>query len=281
MIANPVPFNGIRLHLITTNIKEDAFRTIGANESIQAEWDPAEVHDLSAGGRFDYRVSGQFLVAAPNSTVITGSILFNGTLSSEINGTTASGIHQGYQAQIKRTTMGEFCTPDQTRKLRAAEKACNEMALKAAKATELKTSGAKHYLTKYFKSADAATRTAVEEVFQKTAFECTREKLNVKGPSALMHCDNTRKACKGHNYAYTIPKNHWIAYCPEYFDELRLQTTTCHQNDRALTTLHEVTHLTEVKGTKDHVYNYPAVTKLNRTQALDNADSYALFAKGK
>lgn len=277
MIANPVPFNGIRLHLITTNIKEDAFRTIGANESIQAEWDPAEVHDLSAGGRFDYRVSGQFLVAAPNSTVITGSIPFNGTLSSEVNGTTASGIRQGYQAQIKRSKMGD-CNADQIPKLRAAELACNKLALKAAKVTELNTGGAKHYLTKYFKSANAATRTALEEVFQKAALECTPE-----GKNAEMQCDNIRKKCNGNMYAYTVVdlRFKWIVYCPEYFTELRLQTNTCHENDRALTTLHEVTHVPLIKGTKDHVYNYPAVTKLNRTQALDNADSYALFAKGK
>ena len=34
-------------------------------------------------------------------------------------------------------------------------------------------------------------------------------------------------------------------------------------------------------GTEDHGYGYRAVTALSRADALDNADSYTLFANGE
>lgn len=276
--ADLIPFNGIRLHLITTNIPEDAFRTLAVNESIEAEWDPAEVHDLSAGGRFDYQVSGQFLVTAPNSTAITGTIPFHGTLSPEVDGTTAAGVHHGYQAKMKRSTMGETCTPTQSTQVRAAEKVCNELALQAAAVAKRKNRNTDRYVAEYFRSADTATRAEVEKVLRKTAQECSP-----KGTFGEINCDNTRKRCNRSIYAFTVVNKdyNWIAYCPEYFQELQPQAKVCHANDRAITTLHEVTHVPQIKGTKDYAYEYPGVKKLGRDAAINNADSYALFANGE
>lgn len=281
-LANQIPFLGIHVYPITTNVQEDALQTIGVNEFIETEWDPAEVHDLSAGGRFDYLVRGQFLVAGPNSTVITGSIPFTSTLSIEIDGTTASGIHQGYQATLdKRSLMGDTCLPEQSKQLRGVEKICNKLALQAAEVAKTKNSITDRYMKEYFKATDTATRTEVRKVFEKAAQECIP-----KGSYGEFHCATKKsRRCTGKIYAYTTrlenAQHWWVAFCPEYFAELVTQATRCFQDDQATTMLHEMTHIKEIKGTHDHAYNYPNVTFLTAKKALDNADNYAIFANGE
>ena len=57
---------------------------------------------------------------------------------------------------------------------------------------------------------------------------------------------------------------------------------TCHAQDQATTTLHEMTHLSQIKGTSDYgVYGYNAVRSLTAAQNLNHADTYTLFANGK
>lgn len=53
--------------------------------------------------------------------------------------------------------------------------------------------------------------------------------------------------------------------------------------DQATTVLHEFTHAPGVyaPGTDDHGYGYAASTALSASAALNNADSYALYANGK
>lgn len=282
----PVPFYGIRSHLITTNLNENAFRTIGVNESIEVEWDPAEAHDLSAGGHFDYRVSGQFLVAEPNSTVITGFIPFNSTLPAEVNGTTASDVYQAAMANLlmsKRSTMGGSCTPAQHTQVRAAERTCNQLALKAAAVAKASNRHTERYLKHYFKAADGATRTEVKNVFRKVARECSASSTS-QGAHAEINCSHNPERCDGSRYASTVihPGSvNWIVYCPHYFSELPPQTAQCHADDQATTTLHEVTHVPQVHGTVDVAYRYDGVTQLGRADALNNADTYALFANGE
>lgn len=254
---------------------------IGANEVIETEWDPAEVHDLSAGGLFDYQVSGYFLVAAPNSTVITDSIPYNSTVSTEVNGKTASETHQGYQKKMKRSTMGTSCDAKQQKQLRAAEKTCNKLALKAASVAKKKNSQTQQYMIEYFDSADSTTRTEVEQVLRKAATECSTTGTNAEINCEFKGMKNPR--CNGNIYAYTMvnPSFKRIAYCPEYFSELKPQTKICHETDQATTTLHEVTHVPAIKGTADHAYGYQEATRLKTKAALTNADSYALFANGE
>lgn len=150
------------------------------------------------------------------------------------------------------------------------------MALQSAAVAKTKNRKTDVYMTEYFKSANTATRTEVEDVFRKAARECS-----TKGTDGTINCEIGRRHCKGNVFAYTVPEHGWIAYCPEYFQELKRQTSICGEDDQAITTLHEVTHLTQIKGTKDHAYNVRGVKQLSRENALDNADTYALFANGE
>jgi hypothetical protein len=59
-------------------------------------------------------------------------------------------------------------------------------------------------------------------------------------------------------------------------------TKSCHAQDQATTTLHEMTHAPGVysPGTQDNGYGYAAATALSSAKAVLNADSYALYANG-
>ncbi|KAJ2966649.1 hypothetical protein NQ176_g10049 [Zarea fungicola] len=69
-----------------------------------------------------------------------------------------------------------------------------------------------------------------------------------------------------------------MAYCDLYWEDLPGLTRTCHAQDQATTTLHEMTHLRQVAGTQDNGYGYDNIRRLTTAQSLNNADSYAVFA---
>jgi hypothetical protein len=82
--------------------------------------------------------------------------------------------------------------------------------------------------------------------------------------------------------AYTLPSQNVIAYCNIFFTALPALSGTCHAQDQATTILHEETHAPAVysPGTQDNGYGYTAATSLSSSQAVANADSYALYANG-
>lgn len=73
-----------------------------------------------------------------------------------------------------------------------------------------------------------------------------------------------------------------IANCDLYYSYLPALTGTCHAQDQATTSLHEFTHASAVvsPSTQDYAYGYSASTARSASQALQNADTYALFANG-
>ena len=90
------------------------------------------------------------------------------------------------------------------------------------------------------------------------------------------------QGCSSNVLAYTVPSDSFISYCNLFFTALPALTSSCHGQDQATTALHEETHAGSVysPGTDDLGYGYAAATRLTTAQALNNADSYALFANG-
>lgn len=74
-----------------------------------------------------------------------------------------------------------------------------------------------------------------------------------------------------------------IVNCPLYYSALPALSRTCHAQDQATTTLHEMTHAPGVYSPYaiDNGYGYTAATALTSARAVLNADSYALYANGK
>lgn len=95
-----------------TGLTDAAFVTLEAGGTVENEWDPAEVHDLSAGGDLDFVIRGSFLTATANSTEITGEIPFTSTMKSTVNGTTAAKVRRSFVEAMehKRSAVQDDCT---------------------------------------------------------------------------------------------------------------------------------------------------------------------------
>ncbi|KAL1848900.1 hypothetical protein Daus18300_013459 [Diaporthe australafricana] len=271
--ADQVAFSGVRLQVQTADVAEDAFQTLAAGESVEAEFDPAEVHDLSTGGDFDFLVRGTFLTASADSTAIDGFVPFDSNLlKSHVDGAAAGKVRRDFTEAIqKRTVIQSDCTGTRGTAQRTALTNCAALARKAATAA---TSGAAAKLTEYFKSSTSATRSAVAAVFNAVATECG----STTGGVSTQYCTDSLGYCSSNVLAYTIPTQSLMVSCPLYFSALTGLSTQCHAQDQATTTLHETTHLRQIKGTQDNGYGYSAIQGLSSAQSLNNADSYALFA---
>lgn len=104
----------MRVRLQTTGLEEDSFQTIAPGETVEAEWDPALVHDLSAGGQFDFVASGSFLTADIDSTELTGAVAYSSnTLASQVDGSAAAQVRRDFHDKVKRTAVQSDCTGSQ------------------------------------------------------------------------------------------------------------------------------------------------------------------------
>lgn len=264
-----VPFAGIRLRVTTSGLDDEAFHTIAAGETIQALFNVGELHDLSEGGDYNLVTSGVVSYAAPNTTEIVGTVPFSSnSISVTVDGAQAAEVQRRFVE--KRTIVQSDCTGSKkTAQVNALANCASLAKLSASAAT---SNSAK--VLEYFKSASASS--TLVTVFNRIASECGSTTSGV----SRQYCTDVYGACSSNVLAYTLPSASYMVSCPLYFSYLPALTKTCHAQDQATTTLHEVTHLSQIKATQDLGYGYSAATKLSASQALNNADSYALFANG-
>jgi deuterolysin len=129
-----------------------------------------------------------------------------------------------------------------------------------------------------FKTTSSTTRTTVSNRLKAVATECG----SITSGKTTYYCTDVYGYCESNVLAYTIPSQNVIVNCPLYYSALPALTGSCHAQDQATTTLHEMTHAPGVysPGTQDNGYGYAAATSLSSSAAVLNADSYALFANG-
>ncbi|OAL43641.1 neutral protease 2-like protein [Pyrenochaeta sp. DS3sAY3a] len=268
-----VAFDGIRLRVSTSNLDESAFQILAAGESIEASFDIAVAHDLGAGGDFDVLTEGAFAYAELDSTEIAGAVTFtSNTVSAAVNGEQAAKVRRDYQDLAKRTVVQSDCTGTRLTATRNALTNCANLARTAASAAV--SNSAK--LNEYFKSTTSATATTVQTVFNRVATQCGS---STSGNSRY-YCTDILGACSSGVLAYTYPSTSQMVNCPLFFTGLTALSRTCHAQDQATTVLHEMTHLTQVKGTSDYGgYGYNFVRSLSSAQNLNHADTYTLFAQ--
>ncbi|KAI0164104.1 neutral protease 2-like protein [Xylariaceae sp. FL1272] len=265
--SEKVDFTGIRLRLQNAEYAEEAFQTIPAGQTIEVTFDAAELHDLSAGGEFDIVADGVLSYASADSTKINGVVSYSSnTVTANIDAAKAVESRSNF---VKRTAVQSgSCTGTKLTATNTAISNCRTLA--AAASSAARTNTAK--LQEYFKSTTVGT--TVAGVFAKVVTECG----STSSGYSDTYCTDVYGACSSNVLAYTVPSLSIIVNCPLYFSALSAVTRTCHGQDQATTTIHETTHLTQVKGTQDLGYGYSAATSLSSTNALNNADSYALFA---
>ncbi|KAJ4349736.1 uncharacterized protein N0V89_008354 [Didymosphaeria variabile] len=267
--SSKVAFAGIKVRVTTENIPEDSFQVIAPGETVETSFDVAELHDLSNGGAFDIASVGAFSTAAIDSTEITGAVEYtSNTLTANIDGAEAEKVRREF---VKRSAVQADCTGTKRTSTVNALANCRTLAIAAASAAASNTAK----VNEYFKSTTSSTISTLQTVFNKVATECGS---STSGVSKTYCTDVYGNACSSNVLAYTLPSGSYIVNCPLYFSALPALTKSCHAQDQATTTLHETTHLSQIKGTDDLGYGYAAATRLSTASALNNADSYALFA---
>ncbi|KAI1434759.1 neutral protease 2-like protein [Xylaria sp. CBS 124048] len=266
---NKLDFQGVRLRISTAGFDEEAFQTIPAGQNIVVSFDAAQLHDISTSGEYDFVAKGMLSYAAIGSTDITGAIPYSSnTLTAKVDGPEAAKARVEFLN--KRTYVQSDCSGSAGTVTRNALSNCRSLASAASSAARTNTDK----LVEYFRSTSAASQ--VSQIFSRIASECG----STSSGASDTYCTDVLGACSSSVLAYTLPSADIIAYCPLFYSDLPSLTDTCHAQDQATTILHETTHLTSVGSTEDWAYGYDASIRLSSSEAVNNADSYALFANG-
>ncbi|TEA14275.1 Neutral protease 2-like protein [Colletotrichum sidae] len=274
--AISVPFDGVRLRLAPPDlITGDSFKTIAPKEVLNLSFDFGQMHDLTAGGNYDITAVSSIPYAKGGSTKIEGYIpIMSNTLSvKNVNGTQVGITRRDFHLEAKRVAIQAGCTRQQNTMVNDALIHCTNLATDAARAAM----NNEKKMKEYFKTFSNDARRAVSLTMTKVANEC-RSRLAAQSVSSL-YCTDVYSSCKDGVLAYTVPSLKYMVNCPLYFHRLPSLTKTCHAQDQATTTLHEMTHLTQIRGTLDWgVYGYDAIKTLPSEKNLFHADTFCLFA---
>jgi deuterolysin len=225
---------------------------------------------LNDGGDFDVFAKGLLPFAEEASTELAGTLNYESNkLTMSIDGAQAATVAK---AIVKRTVIGSSCTGSKLTAIRTALSNCARLATSAATAAAAGTK-----LDTYFKSTSTSTKNTVAARLRAVASDC-----GGSSSTTTTNCNDPYGACTSGVLAYTVPSQNFITYCPLFFSALPALSSTCHDQDQATTVLHEETHAPAVysPGTDDLGYGYAAATRLSTSQALNNADSFALYANG-
>lgn len=265
--SSKVPFEGIKLNLLRSGLSQEDFVTLAAGETKEITVETAALHSLNEGGDFDVFAKGLLPYAEESSTELAGVLDYESEkLTMTIDGAQAATVSKALK---KRTTINSSCTGTKLTTVRTALSNCARLATSAASAA---TSGTK--LTEYFKSTSSASTIAAR--LRAVSSDCS----STTSGRTTTACNDPYSGCSSNVLAYTVPSANFITYCPIFFSALPALASSCHAQDQATTVLHEETHAPGVysPGTDDLGYGYAAATRLSASQALNNADSYALYA---
>ncbi|KGQ01853.1 hypothetical protein PAAG_11429 [Paracoccidioides lutzii Pb01] len=267
------PFGGIRVRHKTSDLSSDVITHLAPGESFEDEFDVAFTSDLSQGGPIVLQTQGYVPTTDTGGKTLSGVVRYKSNkLEIDVDGTTAAKSFAAMNqfAKIAKLSSCEGSQGDDTR--RALRDCASLSTLSAAQAW---AGGPK--MMEYFKANDETTRKLVADRFTAIALESS----NLTGGSTTYYCRDPYNICTNNIIAYTIPAENLISNCPIYYTEFDNVNRKCHGQDRVTTSLHEFTHAPSVfsPGTKDIAYGYDACILLSTRDALNNADTFALFAQ--
>ncbi|TVY13229.1 Neutral protease 2-like protein [Lachnellula arida] len=176
------------------------------------------------------------------------------------------------EISLAERTVQSGCTTPNKAATTAALSSCASLARAASTAA---TSGSSSKFSEYFSSS---VRSTVATRLSAVATQCG----STTSGGTKYYCTDVYSYCESNVLAYTIPSTNEIVNCLLYYSDLPLLSSTCHAQDRATTSLHEMTHApaTYSPGTDDNAYGYSASIALSSASAVLNADTYALYANG-
>jgi len=244
---------------------------LAVGETKQITVETAALHTLDDGGDFEVFAAGLIPYAEMGSTELVGTLTYESEkLNMAVDGAVAATVDK---ALTRRTTVGSSCTGSKLTAVRAALSNCQRLASAAATSASAGTK-----LSTYFKSTTSSTRSTVSARLRAVATDC-----GGSGRATTTNCNDPYGGCTTNVLAYTAPSQNFITYCNIFFTKLPALTSTCHGQDQATTVLHEECHAPGVysPGTDDLGYGFSAASRLSTSQALNNADSFALYANGE
>ncbi|KAK2877050.1 hypothetical protein FQN49_001457 [Arthroderma sp. PD_2] len=275
-------FTGMLAHYKMANLSPDYFTTLGPKSSVEHSFDLASTHDLSHGGKITITANGTIPTAEEHGSTITGYTTYESNkLTMDIDSKKAAsvvqamGIAKKSGSIDKRTNIDtSSCTEDQ---LSTLENALYNSAALAQAAAEAAPSNL-DTVAEYFKATDSRTVNTIVTRLQSIASESTYTNYG----STTYYCNDSMDSCQPGVLAYTLPSQNVVVNCPIYYTDLPALAETCHEQDQATTTLHEFAHNSAVVSPfcDDLGYGYDDATILPASQAIQNADTYALFANG-
>lgn len=263
------------MRIADTNLTEAAFVPLASGQTIEVTVEMAALHDLTSGGDFDVVAQGAVPYALEGTTELTGDALsFLSKVKVNVDEAKAALVPRAINLE-KRSALQSGCSSSQRTATVNALANCQRLASSAASAA---SSGNAAKFNEYFKSTTTSVRNTVAARLRAVASECGSSTSG----ATRYYCTDVYGYCESNVLAYTLPSQNVVVNCPLYYSALSALTTTCHAQDQATTTLHEMTHAPAVysPGTLDNGYGYAAATRLSSSQAVNNADSYALYSNG-
>ncbi|KAF7197411.1 Neutral protease 2-like [Pseudocercospora fuligena] len=273
--AQRAKFNGVLLRMSTKNLTASEFVPIESGQTIETEIDVAELYDVESTDSYAVRAVGSMPYAELGTTELTGkSVAFSSnTITMDIDGDVAMKVPYAVdRAHEKRTTLStKGCSSERAQTIQNVLENCSKLASNAASAAE---SG--YALQEYFKTTSSSAANTIAERFRAVAQDCGSQTDGATETS----CGDSYGYCQQGVLAYTLPRYNYVAYCDLFYQVLDPVSQQCHDQDQATTVLHEETHAPAVysPGTEDYAYGYEAAQDLTSQQAINNADSYALYA---
>ncbi|KAF3482801.1 metalloproteinase [Arthroderma uncinatum] len=275
-----VPFTGMLPRYKTSDLAPESFISLGPKASIEHSFDLATTHDLSRGGKITVVAHGTVPTAEENGTTITGHTVYESNeVTMEVDGKKAAAIEQAMgmikpSGSIdKRTNIDtSSCQGEQLNVLETALANSARLSQAAASAAQMDM----QKVQEYFKATDSRTVQTIVSRFESVA----RESSSQTSGGTTYYCNDSMGGCKHGVLAYTLPSQNIVINCPIYYSDLPALANSCHAQDQATTTLHEFTHNPAVVSpyTKDLGYGYQRASALPASKAIQNADTYALFA---
>ncbi|KAJ5682088.1 uncharacterized protein N7477_002028 [Penicillium maclennaniae] len=247
-----VAFEGIKRRLKLEGLTPEALTTLAVGETVEDEFDVAATSDLSHGGPMLVRSNG--LVPLVNNGSVSGYLPYHSNeLKLEVDAIMASRVTKAINPLARRTK--ESCSNSSGRLLSREHLKIPRLWLMPPPKPP---------------SPDQPRNSR------------TKEAQSTSSGSTTYYCTDVYGYCETNVLAYTLPSLNAIANCDIYYSYLPSLASTCHEQDQATTTLHEFTHAPGVysPGTEDLGYGYSAASSLSSSQAVLNADSYALYANG-
>lgn len=269
-----VAFEGIKRHFRLQGLTSEALTMLVAGESLEDEFDIATTSDLSHGGSVTLRSSG--LVPLVKGDSVFGYLRYHSnSLTIEIDAVRASQVAKAVVPLMRRANLS--CS-NSTRKAIMGKALSNTVSLANA-AAHAALFGSTTKFSEYFKTTINATRQVVAARLQAVA----KEAGSTTSGATTYYCADAYGYCETNVLAYTLPALNLIANCDIYYSYLPAMAGGCHDQDQATTSLHEFTHAPRVysPGTEDLGYGYVSSTALSSSDAVMNADTYALYANGK